>query len=71
MDIRPAPLQTSSTPSHPGTGHLGARLVREDPFNCLGPYSDADPEDCTELRFMAPETHEMLTLIGERPHFAG
>jgi cytochrome c peroxidase len=39
---------------------VGARLVREDPFNCLGPHSDAAPEDCTELRFMAPETHEML-----------
>lgn len=38
----------------------GARLVREDPFNCLGPYSDADEADCAELRFMAPESHEML-----------
>ncbi|WP_209426677.1 cytochrome c peroxidase [Pararhodobacter sp. SW119] len=38
----------------------GARLVREDPFNCLGPYSDADPSECTELRFMAPASHEML-----------
>lgn len=31
----------------------GARLLREDPFNCLGPYSDAAPGDCAELRFMA------------------
>jgi cytochrome c peroxidase len=30
----------------------GALLVRDDPFNCLGPFSDAAPEDCTELRFM-------------------
>ena len=38
----------------------GARLVREDPFNCLGRYSDADPADCSELRFMAPDSHDML-----------
>lgn len=31
----------------------GARLVREDIFNCLGPYSDAEPDQCSELRFMA------------------
>jgi cytochrome c peroxidase len=30
----------------------GAMLVRDDPFNCLGSFSDAEPEDCTELRFM-------------------
>ncbi len=30
----------------------GALLVRDDPFNCLGPFSDAAPDDCTELRFM-------------------
>ena len=38
----------------------GALLVREDPFNCLGPYSDAQPADCAELRFMAPAGAEML-----------
>ncbi len=30
----------------------GARLVRDDPFNCLGEFSDAGPEDCAELRYM-------------------
>ena len=30
----------------------GVRLVRADPFNCAGKYSDAKPNDCTELRFM-------------------
>jgi cytochrome c peroxidase len=34
--------------------------VREDPFNCLGPYSDANPSDCLELRFMVPDGHGML-----------
>ncbi|MCB1334015.1 MAG: hypothetical protein KDK26_10260 [Roseivivax sp.] len=31
----------------------GARLVLADEFNCLGAYRDADPQSCTELRFMA------------------
>lgn len=38
----------------------GAHFVREDPFNCLGPYSDAAEEDCTELQFMAEPDDEML-----------
>ncbi len=32
----------------------------EDEFNCLGPYSDAGPEDCAELRFMAEPGHDAL-----------
>jgi cytochrome c peroxidase len=38
----------------------GARQVRDDRFNCLGPYSDAEPADCAELRFMAAVDEEML-----------
>ncbi|MGO4573877.1 cytochrome-c peroxidase [Microvirga sp. 2TAF3] len=38
----------------------GAKLVREDPFNCLGKYSDAGEGDCSELRFMMAEGHEFL-----------
>lgn len=38
----------------------GAKLVREDPFNCLGAYSDAEEGDCSELRFMAADGHELL-----------
>jgi cytochrome c peroxidase len=30
----------------------GVKLVAADPFNCLGRYSDARPEECGELRFM-------------------
>jgi cytochrome c peroxidase len=37
----------------------GGRRVLDDPFNCLGPYSDAEPADCTELRFMAFAGEEM------------
>ena len=29
----------------------GIRLAREDPFNCLGEFSDAGPNQCAELRF--------------------
>lgn len=32
----------------------------EDEFNCLGPYSDAAPEDCTALRFIAEPGHDAL-----------
>jgi cytochrome c peroxidase len=30
----------------------GARAVVVDPFNCLGPFSDGSPRDCTALRFL-------------------
>jgi cytochrome c peroxidase len=35
-------------------------LVQADEFNCLGPYSDAGPDDCTELRYMIAEGHELV-----------
>lgn len=31
---------------------LGLQAVLVDPFNCLGPFSDAEPSDCRELRFL-------------------
>ena len=34
----------------------GALLARDDPFNCFGAFSDAAPENCSELRFMAVAT---------------
>ncbi len=35
-------------------GHLtGARQVAADEFNCLGPYSDAKPGDCGELKSLS------------------
>ncbi len=34
--------------------------VLADPFNCLGPYSDAQPEECGELRFMKTQGPELL-----------
>lgn len=38
----------------------GARAVQLDPFNCLGPYSDAQPEECAELTFIKAEGEELL-----------
>lgn len=38
----------------------GLRLVRTDPFSCLGPYSDADETDCAELAFARDDA----TLLG-------
>ncbi len=33
----------------------GIRKLVRDEFNCLGPYSDARPEQCTELLYLAEE----------------
>lgn len=43
----------------------GAQLVQNDPFNCLGAYSDAAPDACTELRFI--KLH-YKALKGKRSH---
>ena len=34
--------------------------VLADPFNCLGAYSDADPTDCAELRYMDREGEDLV-----------
>jgi cytochrome c peroxidase len=34
--------------------------VLADPFNCLGPYSDAGPGDCSELRYMDREGDDLV-----------
>jgi cytochrome c peroxidase len=39
---------------------LGIEQVLADPFNCLGPYSDAEPGDCAELKYLAKAGHEMI-----------
>lgn len=36
---------------------LGLRAVLMDEFNCLGPYSDAEPHDCPELVFLNRDSH--------------
>jgi cytochrome c peroxidase len=39
---------------------LGANQVLQDPFNCLGNYSDAKPAQCGELKFMKPEGEQLV-----------
>jgi cytochrome c peroxidase len=40
----------------PDRGRAGATArVRGDEFNCLGPFSDAQPKQCQELRFMVSD----------------
>ncbi len=57
------PLLTNQSFHHVGTAtaadgspaygrFLGIQAVLVDPFNCLGTYSDADPDDCGALRFL-------------------
>ena len=36
---------------------LGIQAVLLDVFNCAGPYSDAAPGDCRELRFLSRDAH--------------
>jgi cytochrome c peroxidase len=38
---------------------LAVKMVLEDEFNCLGPYSDAQAEDCAELRFLVDRGEEL------------
>jgi cytochrome c peroxidase len=38
---------------------VGVQKVLADEFNCLGPYSDADPEDCAELKFLVDDDEAM------------
>ncbi|HJV61679.1 MAG TPA: cytochrome c peroxidase [Albitalea sp.] len=35
-------------------------MVKSDEFNCLGPFSDARPEQCEELRFIADKDPHMV-----------
>jgi len=39
---------------------LGIQAVLLDVFNCAGPYSDAQPGDCRELRFLSRDAHVPL-----------
>lgn len=37
---------------------LGAQQVLADEFNCLSVYSDASPDDCSELNFLVIDEHQ-------------
>lgn len=49
----------SDTAPDPGR-QLGVQSVLEDEFNCLGPYSDAEPDECAELRFLVDSGDELV-----------
>ena len=38
----------------------GAAQVQKDEFNCLSAYSDAQPEDCAELRYMVADGDDLI-----------
>jgi cytochrome c peroxidase len=69
--LLPAP---GSVPDQ-GRTHALAKL-RADPFNCLGEFSDAEPAQCTELKFMrtgielvgAMRTPSLRNLGGTAPY---
>lgn len=48
-------------PKNPDTGRAAAiAKVTRDEFNCLGPFSDATPDACQELQFIAAGDPNML-----------
>jgi cytochrome c peroxidase len=62
----------------PDNGRVsGAPLVLADEFNCLSDYSDAEPEQCAELRFLVATGHDLerqfkppsLRNVAERPPY--
>ncbi len=50
---------------------FGLQAVLMDEFNCLGPYSDAAPEDCTALRFLNRGHHIPLEGAFKTPSLRG
>lgn len=48
-------------PARPDRGRADATAkVRSDEFNCLGPFSDALPKQCQELRFMVEDDPALI-----------
>ena len=66
----------ASLPTDTGRAE-GALAVQLDPFNCLGEFSDAKPEECMELTFMKAEGEELVRAfktpslrdVADRPPF--
>ena len=67
MRCHNGPLMTNSDFHNIGSGNFagpdldfgrffGVPAVLQDEFNCLGDYSDANPEECLALRYLG-ETH--------------
>ena len=76
------PLFTNNGFHNVGTGNFtgkrldfgrvfGLRAVLLDEFNCVGPYSDADPTECLELRFLNKDAHVPLEGAFKVPSLRG
>lgn len=50
---------------------VGIEALRLDAFNCLGRYSDAEPEDCSALRFLDRRPDPMLSGAFRTPTLRG
>jgi len=50
---------------------IGLEALFLDPFNCLGPHSDAGPDDCGELRFLNRREGARLTGAFKTPSLRG
>jgi cytochrome c peroxidase len=50
---------------------FGLRAVLMDEFNCVGPYSDAQENDCAELRFLNKDSHIPLQGSFKTPTLRG
>lgn len=50
---------------------FGLRAVLMDEFNCLGPYSDAEPRQCVELNFLNTDSHIPLEGAFKVPSLRG
>ncbi|MEQ1650399.1 MAG: cytochrome c peroxidase [Hyphomicrobiaceae bacterium] len=57
-------FHNTGVPAVPGLPPDGGRAtvlkaIGADPFNCLGAFSDATPDQCGELRFMSQDRHAL------------
>ncbi|PSJ58933.1 cytochrome-c peroxidase [Pseudaminobacter soli (ex Li et al. 2025)] len=46
--------------AHDSGRSTSVAALQADPFNCLGAYSDAEPSACTELKFMATASPDLV-----------
>ncbi len=59
-DIEGRPREVTVAEAFDQGRDAGVILALEHEMSCLGPYSDADPEDCLELRFAKTSGDEMI-----------
>lgn len=68
LNCHAGPLFTNQSFHSIGTGEMGKDTgraaiidqIRFDRFNCLGEFSDAPPETCTQLQYMQRNRHQLI-----------